>query len=84
MQMDMLPVGEIAFNVEINLNEILNTPNDVSVGYFFEVDLNYPGHLHDDYRDFSLPLPKKMFKMIGLANINFKRKRTTQITLLED
>ena len=58
--MDMLPVGEIAFNVEINLNEILNTPNDTSVGYFLEVDLNYLVHLHDDHRDFPLAPTKEI------------------------
>ena len=68
--MEMLPVGESAFNVEITFNEILNTPNDASVGYFLEVDLNYPVHLHDDHRDFPLPLLKKLFKMIVWANIN--------------
>ena len=68
--MDMLPVGEFAFNVEITLNEILNIPNDASVGYFLEVDLNYPVYLHDDHRDFPLALPKKLFNMSGWANIN--------------
>ena len=59
MQMDMLPVGEFAFNVEITFNEILNTPNDASVGYFLEVDLNYPVHLHDDHQDFPLAPTKE-------------------------
>ena len=72
MQMDMLPVGEFAFNVEITLNEILNTPNDASFGYFHDIDLNYPVHLHDDHRDFPLPLPRKLFQMIGWANINLR------------
>ena len=39
MQMNMLPVGQFAFNVEITLKKILNNPNDASVGYFLEVDL---------------------------------------------
>ena len=70
MQIDMLPVGEFAFNVEITLNEIVSTPNDASVGYFLEVDLNYPVHLHDDHRDFPFAPTKKLFKMIGWVNIN--------------
>ena len=53
-QMDQLPLGEFAFNVEITLNEILITPNDASVDYFLEADLNYPVHLHDDHRHFPL------------------------------
>ena len=52
MQMDQVPVGDIAFNMEIRLNEILKILNDSSVGYFVEVDLNYPVHLHDDHRVF--------------------------------
>ena len=44
MQMDRLPVGESAFNVENALNEILNTPNDASVGYILEVNLIYSVH----------------------------------------
>ena len=59
MQMDILPVGEFAFNVEITLNEILNTLNDASVGYFLEVHLYYPVHLHDDHRDFPLAPTKE-------------------------
>ena len=38
MQMDQLPMGEYAFNVEITLNDILNAPKDSSVGYFVEAD----------------------------------------------
>ena len=32
---------------EVDLQEILNTPNDSPVGYVLEVDLHYPDHLHD-------------------------------------
>ena len=60
MQMDMLTLGEFAFNVEITLNQILNTPKDASVVYFLEVDLNYPVHLHDDHRDFPLTPTKEI------------------------
>ena len=60
MQMDMLQVGEFAFNIEITLNEILNTPKDAPVAYFPELDLNYPVHLHDDHRDFPLAPTKEI------------------------
>ena len=60
MQMDQLPLREFALNVEITRKEILNTPNDSSVGYFVEVDLNYPVHLHVDHRDFPLAPTKEM------------------------
>ena len=44
----------------IPLSEILNTPDYAQVGYFVEVDLSYPTHLHDDHRDFFLA-PTKDF-----------------------
>ena len=47
------------FNVEITLNEILNAPNNASVGYFLDLDLIYPVHLHDDHRDSPLAPTKE-------------------------
>ena len=75
MQMDMLPVGEFAFNVVIALNEILNTPNDASVGYSLEVDLNYPVHLHDD-RDFPLAPTKEIVQddLLGEYQLELKEQ----------
>ena len=70
----MLPVGEFAFNVEITLNEILNTPNDASVGYFLEVDLNYPVHLHDDHRDFPLAPTKEIVQDEWLGEYQLELK----------
>ena len=60
MKMDQLPVGEFAFNVENTINEILNTPNDASVGYFLEVDSNYPVYFHEDRRDFPVAPTKEI------------------------
>ena len=74
MQMDKLPVGEFAFNVEITLNEIVNTPNDASVGYFLEVDLNYPVHLHDDHRDFPLAPTKEIVQDEWLGEYQLELK----------
>ena len=83
MQMNMLQVGEFAFNVEITLNEIFNTPNDASVSYFLEVDLNYPVHLHDDHADFPLAPTKEIVQDEWLGKYQLELKRTTQITQLE-
>ena len=76
IQMDRLPVGEFAYNVEITLNEILNTPNDASVGYFLEVDLNYPVHLHDDHRDFPLAPTKEIVQdeLLGEYQLELKEQ----------
>ena len=77
MRMDMLPVGEFAFNVEITLNEILNTPNDASFGFFLEVDLNYPVHLHDDHRDFPLAPTKETVQDDWLGEYQLELKDNT-------
>ena len=77
MQMDMLPVVEFAFNVEITLNEILNTPNEASVGYFLEVDLNYPVHLQDDHLDFSLAPTKEIVQDEWLGEHQLELKKNT-------
>ena len=34
--------------------KLLDTPPDSSTGYFLEVDLEYPGSLHDEHNDFPL------------------------------
>ena len=54
MQLEKLPLSEFAFNTEVAIQEILDTPDNASVGYFVEVDLSYPPGFHDDHRD--LPL----------------------------
>ena len=79
MQMDMLPVGEFAFNVEITLNETLNTPNDASVCLFFEVDLNYPVHLHDDHRDFPLAPTKEIVQDDRLGEYRLELKEQDRL-----
>ena len=54
MQLGKLPIADYILRSDIPLSEILNTPDDVKVGYFVEVDVSYPSHLHDDHRDFPL------------------------------
>ena len=54
MQMKNSPLSEFAFNTEVTIQEVLDTPDNASVGYFVEVDLSYPPGLHDDHRDFPL------------------------------
>ena len=51
MQLEKLPLSEFAFNTEVTFQEVLDTPDNASVGYFVEVNLSYPPGLHDDHRD---------------------------------
>lgn len=37
---------------EFSVSDIMNIPEDVTTGYIFEVDLDYPQHLHDLHRDY--------------------------------
>ena len=55
----MMPLGKYKWNSVITLDQILGTPEDSKVGYFVEVDLKYPQHLHDSHN--GLPLvPEKL------------------------
>ena len=42
-----LPYDEIKFDNNINLEDILNTPDDSDIGYFIEVDLTYPNNIKE-------------------------------------
>ena len=54
-----LPLYQYAWNDPITLSQILQTDDDSTVGYFVEVDLEYPSSLHDKHND--LPLaPEKV------------------------
>ena len=39
---ESLPYDEIKFDQNVNLEDILKTPDDSDIGYFIEVDLTYP------------------------------------------
>ena len=50
-----LPYDEIKFETEnICLEEILNTPDDNDIGYFLEVDLEYPYSIGQKTKRFSI------------------------------
>ena len=42
---EYLPYDEIKFDNNIELEDILNTPDDSDIGYFIEVDLRYPDNI---------------------------------------
>ena len=46
------------------VNRILNTKDNNLHGYFLEVDLDYPEHLHEDHSDFPMAPDHSDFSML--------------------
>ena len=65
MQTEKVPLTDFTFNTDIQNQEILDTADEASIGYFVEVDLSYPPSLHDEHRDFPLAPTKKGLKTSG-------------------
>ena len=47
-----LPYDEIKLDKNINLEDIINTPDDSDIGYFVEVDLKYPDNIKQKTKNF--------------------------------
>ena len=55
-----LPYDETEFDNNINLEDILNTPDDSDIGYFIEVDLTNPNKIKEKTKNFPFaPMNKK-------------------------
>ena len=54
--------------VDVDLQEILNTPTSSSRGYILEVDLHYPDSLHDTHKDFPLAPTKEIVSYNDLGS----------------
>ena len=54
--------------VNLDLQHILKTSNDSSIGYILEVDLEYPDCLHDSHRDFPLAPTKEIISYHDLSS----------------
>ena len=60
-----LPYDEIKFDDNVELEDILNTPDDSNIGYFIEVDLTYPNNIKEKTKNFPFaPVNKKLILMI--------------------
>ena len=56
-----LPYDEIKFGNNVNLEDIINTPDDSDIGYFIEVDLTYPDSIKQKTANFPFaPMNKKI------------------------
>ena len=47
-----VPYDEIRFDQNVNLEDILNTPDDSDIGYFVEADIIYPGNIKEKTKNF--------------------------------
>ena len=54
-----LPYDEIKFDNNVELADILNTPDDSQIGYFVEVDLKYPDNIKEKTKNFPFALENK-------------------------
>ena len=48
------------------LEEILNTPDDRDIGYFFEVDLKYPDKIKEKTKTFPFSPENKLFLAVSI------------------
>ena len=56
-----LPFDEIKFDNNIELEDILNTPDDSDIGYFIEADLTYPNNIRQKTKHFPFaPMNEKI------------------------
>ena len=56
-----LPYDEIKFDKNVELEDILNTPDDSDIGYFVEVDLIYPDNIKNKTKNLPFaPVNKKI------------------------
>ena len=47
MQEELLPIGNFVFPIEVSIGGILKMPTNFTIGYFVEVNLEYPASIHD-------------------------------------
>ena len=55
-------------------NELLHHPDSSSVGYFYEVDLEYPSEIHDQQQDYPLAPEKTLVKDDWLSDYQIEVK----------
>ena len=64
---ESLPYNEIKFDKNVELEDILNTPDDSDIGCFVELDIKYPDNIKAKQNIFHLLLWKeKLILMISV------------------
>ena len=80
MQLEKLPLSEFEFNKEITIQEVLDTHDNASVGYFVEVEISYPPGLQDDHQDFPLAPTKDIVEEEWLGEHQLSLKEQHNLT----
>ena len=75
-----LPYDEIKFDNNVNLEDILNTPDDSDIGYLIEVDLTYPDNIKEKTKNFPFA---PMNKTINPDNFNDYMKEIKPDTYIQ-
>lgn len=60
---ESLPISDYEWINNISIDTILNTSDSSELGYFIEVDLDYPSSLHNSHNDY--PLCPEKIKLEG-------------------
>ena len=75
MQEEFLPIGNLRFANEVSISEKLNIPTNSTIGYFVEVDLEYPASIHDQHKHYPLAPVKKIVIDAWLSELQCLAKR---------
>ena len=63
---DYLPYDEIRFDKNVQLEDILNTPDDSDIGFFIEVDSIYRDEIIEKTKNFPFAPEKNLILMISV------------------
>ena len=75
-----LPYDEIKFDNNVELDDIVNTPDDSDIGYLIEVDLIYPDNIKEKTKNFPFaPVNKKIDPDVDYNDYMKKIKPDTYI-----
>lgn len=81
-----LPISDfqwIESNHELysNVEAILNLSDDSEYGYIFEVDLNYPKHLHDTHNDYPFCAEKRLLPDEAFNILKIEKNKIQKLLL---
>ena len=76
---EFFPIGNFRFADEVSISEILNMPINSTIGYFIELDLEFPASIHDQHKDYPFA-PVKEIELDSLLSEFQIDKKAVQCT----